>query len=1109
MENNNNTYTTKVIEANSGKNQLVNDLYQRRIYDSAVDELNAKARRPKVHFPKCISQEQVLLATNSYPEFEIMFSATQNAVHSFAGGLRALELEYLMTLVPYGFPTYDIGGNFASHLFKGRSYVHCCMPNLDIRDVARHESQKESVNSYLAKLGRTNRTLPRFQVDAFSKYHEAPDDICCFNKFEECSTSMDGDTYAVALHSIYDIPADGFGAALLRKNVKFCFAAFHFSENLLLEVDSANMSEIGASFTRSEDKVSFFFHDESTLNYEHSYKNILHYVVRTFFPASNRFVYHKEFLCTRVNTWFCKFTRVDTYSLFRSMYSKQPNTDAFYEAMEDSWHYKKTLAMLNVERTLFKDHAAVNFWFPKMKNMVIMPLFQSSIVSRKTRRREILVNKDFVYTVLNHIKTYQAKALTYQNVLSFVESIRSRVIINGVTARSEWDVDKSVLQPLAMTFFLQTKLSAVQDEITVQYLKKGEASLSSLLWQKVEGFFGDMFPSLKEQLVSSGFIKTTENKLEIKLPDLYVTFPERFVTEYKKTVDMEHLDISKPLEKYEQLWKAVSELSTLSGDNFDFPLFEDLCAKANVDIDIAAKVVNALKTSGLTAAYTTATEKSVSEILSLPKRDDDIERRYNALRCVYQCPPPDISMKKVAENDLPLQAITNEARVFESVPEDELYNFQGKCVKEIQSMITSKMIYTGSLRVQQMKNYMDYLVASISAASSNLSKLIKDTYGSNYDTETKAGVYDVRANKWIIKPQDKAHAWGVVEDESRRIFVSSLKWGEEFPICEPTWIKVAVSTDTLLYSDVGKYNACVSTVRTVDFQEPKTKIILVDGVPGCGKTKEILEKCDFETDLVLVPGKEASKMIIKRANGKGNLLATKDNVRTVDSFLMHPKPRTYKRLFIDEGLMLHPGCVYFLVQISCCEVAYVYGDTQKIPFINRIANFPFPAHFAKLQYNEVETRRTTLRCPADVTHYLNSKYDGHVVCTSDVQSSVTAEVVPGRGTLNPVSKPLRGKIVTFTQSDKAEMLHRGYKDVHTVHEIQGETYEDVSIVRLTSTPLSIISAASPHVLVSLTRHTRSVCYYTVVFDPLVKIITDLSKVSSFVLDMYKVESGPR
>ena len=41
--------------------------------------------------------------------------------------------------------------------------------------------------------------------------------------------------------------------------------------------------------------------------------------------------------------------------------------------------------------------------------------------------------------------------------------------------------------------------------------------------------------------------------------------------------------------------------------------------------------------------------------------------------------------------------------------------------------------------------------------------------------------------------------------------------------------------------------------------------------------------------------------------------------------------------------------------------------------INRVSGFPYPAHFAKLEVDEVETRRTTLRCPADVTHYLNRR----------------------------------------------------------------------------------------------------------------------------------------
>lgn len=33
------------------------------------------------------------------------------------------------------------------------------------------------------------------------------------------------------------------------------------------------------------------------------------------------------------------------------------------------------------------------------------------------------------------------------------------------------------------------------------------------------------------------------------------------------------------------------------------------------------------------------------------------------------------------------------------------------------------------------------------------------------------------------------------------------------------------------------------------------KMVFVDGVFGCGKIKEILERVDFDEDLILVPGK--------------------------------------------------------------------------------------------------------------------------------------------------------------------------------------------------------------------------------------------------------------
>nr|UOS85823.1 replicase [Youcai mosaic virus] len=1095
------TVNMQTLQAAAGRNSLVNDLASRRVYDNAVEELNARSRRPKVHFSKSVSTEQTLLASNAYPEFEISFTHTQHAVHSLAGGLRTLELEYLMMQVPFGSLTYDIGGNFAAHLFKGRDYVHCCMPNLDVRDIARHEGHKEAIFSYLSRLDRQKRPVPEYQRAAFNNYAENPHFVHCDRPFQQCelSTVNGADTYAIALHSIYDIPADEFGAALLRKNVKICYAAFHFHENMLLDCDSVTLEDIGATFQRAGDKLNFFFHNESTLNYTHSFSNIIKYVCKTFFPASQRYVYHKEFLVTRVNTWYCKFTRVDTFTLFRGVYKTSVDSEEFYKAMDDAWEYKKTLAMLNSERTIFKDSAAMNFWFPKVRDMVIIPLFDASITTGRMSRREVLVNKDFVYTVLNHIKTYQAKALTYANVLSFVESIRSRVIINGVTARSEWDTDKAILGPLAMTFFLVTKLSHVQDEIVLKKFQKFDATAKELIWSSLCDALKGVFPSVKETLARGGFVKLAEESLEIKIPELYCTFTDRLVLEYKRTEEFQSCDLSKPLEESEKYYNALSELSVLENlDSFDLDAFKELCQKKNVDPDVAAKVVVAIMNSELTLPFKKPTEEEVAEALSGKMVQNE------GLSLSNNAPFPCVSNLK--EGLVPACGVSPTSVNFDRVDMD-ISEFHLKSVDAVKKGAMMSAVYTGKIKVQQMKNYVDYLSASLSATVSNLCKVLRDVHGVDPESQEKSGVWDVRRGRWLLKPNAKCHAWGVAEDANHKLVIVLLNWDEEKPVCDETWFRLAVSSDSLVYSDMGKLKTLTSCCRDGEPPEPTAKVVLVDGVPGCGKTKEILEKVNFSEDLVLVPGKEASKMIIRRANQAGIVRADKDNVRTVDSFLMHPPKRVFKRLFIDEGLMLHTGCVNFLTLLSHCDVAYVYGDTQQIPFICRVANFPYPSHFAKLVVDEKEDRRVTLRCPADVTFFLNKKYDGAVLCTSSVERSVSAEVVRGKGALNPITLPLEGKILTFTQADKFELLDKGYKDVNTVHEVQGETYEKTAIVRLTATPLEIISRASPHVLVALTRHTTRCKYYTVVLDPMVNVISELEKLSNFILDMYKVESG--
>lgn len=108
----------------------------------------------------------------------------------------------------------------------------------------------------------------------------------------------------------------------------------------------------------------------------------------------------------------------------------------------------------------------------------------------------------------------------------------------------------------------------------------------------------------------------------------------------------------------------------------------------------------------------------------------------------------------------------------------------------------------------------------------------------------------------------------------------------------------------------------------------------------------------------------------------------------------------------------------------------------------------------------------------------------------------------GAGILRPELTKIKGKIITFTQSDKQSLIKSGYNDVNTVHEIQGETFEETAVVRATPTPIGLIARDSPHVLVALTRHTKAMVYYTVVFDAVTSIIADVEKVDQSILTMF-------
>nr|WCD42513.1 replication protein contains methyltransferase and helicase1 domains [Hibiscus latent Hawaii virus] len=1125
-------------DAANGAASLIKGLATRRVYDEAVGTLKLLDKRPKFSFTNTVSTDQAKLVTENYPEFNVSFVGSRNSVHSLAGGLRKLEMEYLMTLVPYGSPTFDIGGNYTQHLLKGRSYVHCCNPCLDFRDIARNENYKESLDSYLRRFTTPDcgwlsaayrkiaaRPLPSFQLEAMERYRQNPTDVTCSLPFQQCKMqSPDGqDCHAISVHSLYDIPVEELGAALLRKKVKTLFAALHFSEELLMGATEASLGFIGAKFYRSGDEVTFGFEGESTLLYTHSFKNICAYITRSFFVADSKYAYMKEFMVKRIDTVFCKFVRIDTQCLYKSVYHCTNDAENFIKGMDDAFAVRQRAAMLNAARPLFKDKAAFSVWFPNSVGKVIIPVFRGSTVScSKVKLDKLLVDEDFVFTILNHIRTYTGKQLTYENVLSFVESIRSRVVINGANVRSEWDVKKKDIQDIAMSLFLITKLRTVQDNHILKNFDIKSKSFFDCVKETITSVAGSCFTPLAQVCIDNNWFKLKEDALVIEIPELSQTFMSFMQKEFSESRAIESLDLWDYLDQSSQLYTHVSKLmEKYTLPDFDVEKFKDLCATLKVGPDVIATVIEALmdKSLGFTVVGGRDDKTRSAELTAAVAVSKDYGKGYHeeafeqkplasaaALNNTPMCSLKKEWVKKRVA-DMPLQATTQKVQRFfltdeeEGVDMDDLHLMRTSKLKEKKTQKTC-MLYTGTVREQQMKNFLDYLSASICATISNLEKVLNDYWVTGSQTYQTFGLWSCKKKKWILTPPSAGHSWGVASINSEH-FIVMLNFDENGqPICDPQWDLICVSNDTKLFSCMR----ILENLLPLPIKESVATVTLVDGVPGCGKTAEILKKANFKRDLILTQGKQAAQMIRRRANSADvTKPANTDNVRTVDSFLMNPKPFTYDTLWIDEGLMLHTGMVNYCILLSHCTKCMIYGDTQQIPFINRVMNFDYPQVLRTVVVDSVEKRRVTSRCPLDITYYLSNRYGGPVMSKSDITRSADIKFVAGAARFEPQLTPLSGKIITFTQADKETLKKKGYCDVQTVHEVQGETYNEVSLVRVTPTPLSIVSPDSSHVLVGLSRHTNRLTYYTVIHDCITHTITELGKVSEYIFDMYSVE----
>ncbi len=367
------------------------------------------------------------------------------------------------------------------------------------------------------------------------------------------------------------------------------------------------------------------------------------------------------------------------------------------------------------------------------------------------------------------------------------------------------------------------------------------------------------------------------------------------------------------------------------------------------------------------------------------------------------------------------------------------------------------------------------------------------------------GLIDLSLGKWVYKPLINTlgmYQYGWDGEKFINIEKCFDEAGDLIPGLRSGLVSVsretALMNSNVIYENLQAYD--VSSLN-IDFE-----VSVIGGVPGCGKTHEILmsHKVDRanQKHLVLTSSTEAVGDIRKRVSKLLGIEETDrflfDTYRTFDSLLMHyPKSgrKTYDVVFVDEGLMRHCGEIFWCAVLVGAKEVYVYGDKCQIPFINRVAGVQ-NLRYASLEvfgdYIKTQFRSVSRRIPVDAAVMLNRMgcYEKKVQTTNPVTRSIEIRKINNIAQLD-VDNYKDFVFLCYTQAEKADLakLHVVTR-VFTVHEFQGSESKYIYLVRCGKK--NEIYNSKPHQLTALSRHTKKLIYATTeaLDDPLYKFLSN-------------------
>lgn len=310
--------------------------------------------------------------------------------------------------------------------------------------------------------------------------------------------------------------------------------------------------------------------------------------------------------------------------------------------------------------------------------------------------------------------------------------------------------------------------------------------------------------------------------------------------------------------------------------------------------------------------------------------------------------------------------------------------------------------------------------------------------------------------------------------------------------CEYGLVSVSRSKgcDMVLYHEDTKFlpqNLFLKGMSTAipKFTNCDVQIKLYEAPPGGGKTHTLLDiynRTAEKLKVIIVTANKNSQTEIERKTKRVKSKLQKKSVLTIDSYLMNHLGKTCDLLLVDECFMVHSGATLACIEYTKCKSVILFGDSRQIHYIHR-SELEVSTLFDLNNFIDASARvygKVSYRCPWDVCQVLSTYYPNKIVSrnsTSEGQCSMRCHPINSE---EDIEMSNEYKYITYTQEEKHKLQHylnkRGLETVvQTVHEIQGETYTKVNLVRLKFQEDSPFISDN-HIIVAISRHTDSLVY---------------------------------